>query len=221
MSRQFAALARLRALRHFDLQFVRIHEVFVRHAKPAGGDLFDCAAAQVAVRIRHAGGGSITQEQMADWLDDIRGEIDTSPRDGGRRFTVDELVDIIDTLNVNLTAAQKDVRTSGHGRTIVFSEDTKITGGKNNVEIPNKITVLTLVFMGMDKVWRFEIRISVLARPGQPTQFRLTIPRLDDVIEAATADAMAIVADIVGPTVPIYAGTANHGGDPAPIRVHS
>jgi hypothetical protein len=42
---QLAALAGLRALRHLDLDLVRVDEVLARHTEAAGGDLLDRAAA--------------------------------------------------------------------------------------------------------------------------------------------------------------------------------
>ena len=50
--RQLAALAGLRALRHLDLQFLRVDQVRARHAEAAGGDLLDRADAPVAGRVR-------------------------------------------------------------------------------------------------------------------------------------------------------------------------
>ena len=49
---QLAPLARLRALRHLDLQVVGVHQVLAGHAEPAGGDLLDRAPPEVAVYIR-------------------------------------------------------------------------------------------------------------------------------------------------------------------------
>ena len=48
---QLAALARLGALRHLDLQVIGVDEVLARHAEPAGGHLLDGGAAQVAVGV--------------------------------------------------------------------------------------------------------------------------------------------------------------------------
>ena len=48
---QLAAFTRLGPLRHLDLDFVRIDEVFARHAEPTRGDLLDRAAAEIAVGI--------------------------------------------------------------------------------------------------------------------------------------------------------------------------
>ena len=48
---KLAALAGLRALRHLDLQLVRVHQVVGGHAEAAGGHLLDRAAAQIAVGI--------------------------------------------------------------------------------------------------------------------------------------------------------------------------
>ena len=48
---ELAALARLRALRHLDLQFFRIDQIVRGHAKAGGSDLLDRAAAPVAVGI--------------------------------------------------------------------------------------------------------------------------------------------------------------------------
>ena len=50
--RQLAALAGLRALRHLDLQLVRVREVVDRDPEAAGGDLLDGRATEVAVRVR-------------------------------------------------------------------------------------------------------------------------------------------------------------------------
>ena len=47
---QFAAFAGLRALRHLDLQFLRVDEVMARHAETAARDLFDRGILRVAVR---------------------------------------------------------------------------------------------------------------------------------------------------------------------------
>jgi hypothetical protein len=41
VARQFAPFARLGALGHLDLQFVRVGEIVDRHAKPAGRHLLD------------------------------------------------------------------------------------------------------------------------------------------------------------------------------------
>ena len=50
---QLPALAGLRALRHLDLQLVRVREVVRVDAEAAGGDLLDRRAARVAVLVRH------------------------------------------------------------------------------------------------------------------------------------------------------------------------
>ena len=52
-ARQFAAFARLRALRHFDLQLLRVDEVMARHAEPADCDLLDGGILRIAVRQRN------------------------------------------------------------------------------------------------------------------------------------------------------------------------
>ena len=48
---QLPALAGLRALRHFDLEFVGIREIVARYAETARGDLLDGATAQVAIDV--------------------------------------------------------------------------------------------------------------------------------------------------------------------------
>src|SRR5205085_12640709 len=48
---QLAAFARLRALRHLDLELVGVDQVVGRDPEAAGGDLLDRGAAQVAVRV--------------------------------------------------------------------------------------------------------------------------------------------------------------------------
>ena len=54
---KLAAFARLRALRHLDLQFVGVDEVVTGDAEARRGDLLDRAAAEVAVRIAHEARG--------------------------------------------------------------------------------------------------------------------------------------------------------------------
>src|ERR1035441_4478776 len=51
VTRQLAALTGLRALGHFDLDFVRVDQVVSGYTEAAARDLFDGAAAQVAVRV--------------------------------------------------------------------------------------------------------------------------------------------------------------------------
>src|SRR6267378_1191705 len=48
---ELAALARLGALRHLDLQVVAVDEILARHAEARRRHLLDRAAAPVAVRI--------------------------------------------------------------------------------------------------------------------------------------------------------------------------
>ena len=50
---QFAAFAGLRALRHLDLQFLRVDEVMARHAEPAGRNLLDGGILRVAVGFQN------------------------------------------------------------------------------------------------------------------------------------------------------------------------
>ena len=51
MPGQLAPFARLRTLRHLDLQIIRIDQVFAGHPKATGGDLLNRRAAQIAIRI--------------------------------------------------------------------------------------------------------------------------------------------------------------------------
>src|SRR5207249_749416 len=48
---KFAAFAGFRALRHLDLEFLRVDEVIARHAETTGGDLFDGGVFRIAVRF--------------------------------------------------------------------------------------------------------------------------------------------------------------------------
>src|SRR6185503_7468517 len=50
---QLAAFTGLGALGHFDLQFLRLHEIKTRHAKTPRGNLLDGAVARIAVRIEN------------------------------------------------------------------------------------------------------------------------------------------------------------------------
>ena len=54
---QLAAFAGLRALRHLDLQFLRVDEVLARDAEAAGSDLLDGAVPGIAVGIVHVARG--------------------------------------------------------------------------------------------------------------------------------------------------------------------
>ena len=51
MARKLATLAGFGALRHFDLQFVGVHQVVRSHSEARRGHLLDRAAAQIAVRV--------------------------------------------------------------------------------------------------------------------------------------------------------------------------
>src|SRR5690242_9418004 len=53
MPGKLSAFARLRPLRHLDLQFVGVNQVVAGDSEARGGDLFDRAAAPVAVGIAH------------------------------------------------------------------------------------------------------------------------------------------------------------------------
>ncbi len=53
---QLAALAGLGALRHLDLQFPRVDQIFARHAEAAGRHLLDGAVARIAVGIEDVAG---------------------------------------------------------------------------------------------------------------------------------------------------------------------
>src|ERR1700726_1500467 len=48
---KLTALTRLRALRHLDLQLVRVDEVVTRHTEARGRHLLDRAAGVIAIRI--------------------------------------------------------------------------------------------------------------------------------------------------------------------------
>lgn len=146
---------------------------------------------------------SISQEAFANWLDDIRDEV-RGP------LAPDDLIELIDNLHVHASSNQSEVRATGHGRQIAYQENVAIKAGKAGVELPNKLLLESTVFDGVDKAWRFEVRLTVIAGPGRPTQFRLSIPRLDDVVEAAMAEAMAIVADGLDAGIPVYVGSAQH-----------
>ena len=52
-ARQLAALPRLGALRHFDLQLLRLRQVITGDTKSSGCDLLDSAVARVAVGIKN------------------------------------------------------------------------------------------------------------------------------------------------------------------------
>ena len=57
VARELAALARLGALRHLDLQVVGVDEVLRRHAEATRRHLLDRGAAEVAVRVAHVAVG--------------------------------------------------------------------------------------------------------------------------------------------------------------------
>ena len=50
---KLAAFAGLRALRHLDLEFIRVREIRDRDAEAPRRDLFDCGPARVTVRQRY------------------------------------------------------------------------------------------------------------------------------------------------------------------------
>src|SRR5450432_4631724 len=51
VARQFAAFARLRALRHLDLKLIGVDQIVRGHAEAAGCDLLDGAAPKIAVGV--------------------------------------------------------------------------------------------------------------------------------------------------------------------------
>ena len=51
MTGKLPSLPRLRALRHFDLQFICIDQVTRRDAEPRGGHLLDRTAAPVTIAV--------------------------------------------------------------------------------------------------------------------------------------------------------------------------
>src|SRR3989442_7174405 len=51
VTRKLSAFARLRALRHLDLQLFSIDQVVAGYTKPAGSDLFNSAVARVSVVV--------------------------------------------------------------------------------------------------------------------------------------------------------------------------
>src|SRR5262245_53532404 len=54
---ELAAFTGLRALGHFDLQFLRVDEVKARDTEAARGDLFNGAVARIAVGVQFVTGG--------------------------------------------------------------------------------------------------------------------------------------------------------------------
>ena len=64
--RKLAALSRLGALRHLDLQIVGVDEVLARDAEPRRRDLLDRAATRVAVRVGHVAAGSSPPSPVFD-----------------------------------------------------------------------------------------------------------------------------------------------------------
>ena len=63
---QLAALARLGALRHLDLQVVGVDQVLAGHAEAAAGHLLDRGAAQVAVGVGTKRSGSSPPSPVLD-----------------------------------------------------------------------------------------------------------------------------------------------------------
>ena len=53
LTRQLAAFAGLRALRHLDLKLLRVDEIIARHTKASARDLFDRGILRVAVRFQN------------------------------------------------------------------------------------------------------------------------------------------------------------------------
>ena len=161
-------------------------------------------------RIASADGRTLTQEEMANWVDDIAEEITPGQLAG------EDIAALVDSLHVHANSNQKEVRASGHGRQIIYQEDVTISSGPNSVELPNKIKVTSPVWDGVPKAWTFEIRLSVIAKPGQPTKFKLQIPRLRDVLEAATTEAIDVAQEDLPETVPVFAGAFQPATRPTP-----
>ena len=151
---------------------------------------------------------------MGEKLDGL--DVFDARRIAGRILGQGDIVSLVDNLNVYASSSQQEVRTSGHGRQIIYSEDVRIRPGVGMVELPNKIRVTSPVWDGVAKAWTFEVRLTVIAKPGQPTKFKLAIPRLRDVLEAATTEAIEVAREELPETVPVYAGGFQAAARPTP-----
>ena len=69
---QFAAFAGLRALRHLDLQFLRVDEVMARHAETSARDLLDRGIFRVAVRLRERNAPDLRRLRRCCYLPPMR-----------------------------------------------------------------------------------------------------------------------------------------------------
>src|SRR2546422_10161855 len=78
VARQLAALARLGALRHLDLQVLGVDQVLAGDAEPRRRDLFDGAPPRVAVRVSRVPGRILAA------LASVRLAADAVHRDGDR-----------------------------------------------------------------------------------------------------------------------------------------
>jgi uncharacterized protein YfdQ (DUF2303 family) len=163
------------------------------------------AAWQRIMRAHHS--GTMAQADFADWVDDVRDEVTS--------MQADQLLELIDNLHVTSSANQREVRSSGHNRQITYSEETIVKGGKSSVELPSKLELRSTVFDGLNVAYPVMVRLSVVAKPGEPTRFRFGIPRLVDIVEAATDAAIQVAEKELG-EVPVFAGQAEHGGSVSP-----
>lgn len=144
--------------------------------------------------------GAVEQEMLANWLDDNRESV-VDP-------DATTLIELIDTLHVFAESSQREIRNTAHGRSLVFVDGVGVKGGAGHVDLPNKFAANCPVWRGVPVAFRFEVRLTVVAAPGKKTQFRLSVPRFDDVLARATEAAIDLAREVLPREVPIYDGAA-------------
>src|SRR5439155_23830595 len=163
MAWKLSAFAGLCALRHLDLQLVRIDQVLTRDTKPGGCDLLDRAGARVPVRIRNISSGIFAAfARIAAAADAVHGDgqglmsflADGPERhrargkafdDGFHRFYFVQRNRLGSEFQVHQTAKRAQLLARGIHKRTVFLEDPVIVGARRVLELVDRLRVIDVI----------------------------------------------------------------------------
>ena len=199
---QLPALARLRPLRHLDLQVVGVHQVLRRDAEAPGGHLLDRRTAEVAVGV---GGEAIgvlaafTGVGLA--ADPVHRDGEVLVRLGrdravGHRAGGEALDDLADRLDL--------VDRHGRARALAQLEQAAQRGEARRLRVDQRrVLLVDVVALGARRVLELEHRLRV-----EQVVLALAAPLV------LAAEVEVAVRPLVGP----LARTRPRGGAPPPLR---
>lgn len=150
-------------------------------------------------RLTAGVGTMLTQAAFSMWLEE-NADLLVAPEAG-------ELLELVDTLHVTSSGKSSQVRRVGHGTHIAWDEETRIAAGKAGTELPSRLTAEVEIFEGLDVVARFDLRLMVKAKVGEPVGFKLDAPRLEDAVRTHCRRAVDLVIANAPSFVPVFEGT--------------